>query len=145
MWKDKTRPAPVAEETGWRGFLQPELKRRFPFPVATALTAAIWTVWHLPLWLMPSSNHYGDSLVGFVINIFVWSFVLAAIYKATRSVLACAAYHAFVNATGAVWNWNALFDAYPKTLTMMGYFALIFLAAIAVWVATDWMERKKET
>ena len=64
----------IAEETGWRGFLQPALEKRLPFPVATSVTAAIWYVWHLPLWLHPSSNHYGDSLIGFAMQIFVWAF-----------------------------------------------------------------------
>ncbi|RKM59325.1 CPBP family intramembrane metalloprotease [Butyrivibrio sp. CB08] len=31
-----------AEETGWRGFLQPMLEKRFPFPVATTIVAVIW-------------------------------------------------------------------------------------------------------
>ncbi len=132
----------LAEEPGWRGFLQPALEQRFPFPVATALTAAIWAVWHFPQWLMPSSNHYGDNLIGFVIHIFVWSFALAAIYKVSRSVLACAIYHAFVNSLGAIYDWNALFDAYPKSIPQTVYCAVVFLAAIALWVAANKIERR---
>ncbi len=81
---------------------------------------------------------------GFAMNLLVWSFALAAIYKATQSVLACAAYHAFINAIGAVYDWNALFDAYPKNVPMMVYFAVIFLASILIWLAADRIERKKE-
>lgn len=84
------------EEVGWRGFLQPEVEKRFPFPVATIFVAVIWYSWHLTLWLEPTSNHYNDSLIGFAINIFVWSFVAAAIYKATKSVIACVIYHTFL-------------------------------------------------
>ena len=91
--------------------LQPEMEKMFPFPIATSITAVIWCVWHLPIWVMPSSNHYGDSLIGFAITIFVWSFIGAAIYKATKSVLACAIYHSFINSIGAVYDWNDLFDA----------------------------------
>ena len=127
----------IAEEVGWRGFLQPELEKRLPFPIATSLTAVIWYVWHLPLWLMPSSNHYGDSLIGFAITIFVWSFVSAAIYKATKSVLACAVYHSFINSIGAIWDWNALFDAYPKSTPMLVYFGAVFALALAILVIAD--------
>jgi membrane protease YdiL (CAAX protease family) len=130
-----------AEEPGWRGFLQPELEKRFPFPVATAFTGAIWYLWHLPVWLMPSSNHYGDSLIGFAITIFVWAFVGAAIYKATKSVFACAAYHSFINAIGAVYNWNALFDAYPKTNAAAAYFGVAFVSAVLIWIAADAKEK----
>lgn len=127
----------LGEEPGWRGFLQPALEQRFPFPVATSITAVIWFVWHLPIWAMPTSNHYGDSLIGFAIMIFVWSFVGAAIYKATKSTLACAVYHAFINSIGAIYDWNALFDAYPKTNGMMLYFGIVFLLAVVIWMAAD--------
>ena len=131
----------MGEEPGWRGFLQPELEKKFPFPIATSITAFIWCIWHLPLWAMPTSNHYGDSLIGFAVTIFVWAFVEAAIYKATKSTLACAIYHAFINSVGAIYDWNALFDAYPKTNGMLLYFAIIFAAAIMIWVVWDALHR----
>lgn len=135
----------VAEEPGWRGFLQPEMEKMFPFPIATSITAVIWCVWHLPIWVMPSSNHYGDSLIGFAITIFVWSFIGAAIYKATKSVLACAIYHSFINSIGAVYDWNDLFDAYPKTNAMMLYFGIVFIAAVIIWVIYDRKEKARIT
>ncbi|MGN0635719.1 MAG: lysostaphin resistance A-like protein [Acutalibacteraceae bacterium] len=131
----------IGEEPGWRGFLQPELEKRFPFPIAVSFTAVIWFVWHLPVWVMPSSNHYGDSLPGFAITIFVWAFVAAAIYKATKSTLACAVYHAFINSIGAVYDWNSLFDAYPKTGSMIVYHILAVSAAVAVWMLADKREK----
>ena len=127
----------MAEETGWRGFLQPELEKKLPFPVAASITAVIWCVWHFPDWLLPTANHYGDSLIGFSITIFVWAFAAAAIYKATQSTLACAVYHAFVNSIGAIYDWNALFDAYPKTNGMLLYFSIVFVLAVVVWTVAD--------
>ena len=132
-----------AEETGWRGFLQPMLEKRFPFPVATTMVAAVWCVWHFPVWLQPSSHHYGDSMVGFAMNIFVWSFVAAAIYKATKSVLACAAYHAFINSIGAIYDWNKLFDAYPKANAGYIYLAIIFTAALIIWYREEAHHRRQ--
>ncbi|HDF2795433.1 TPA: CPBP family intramembrane metalloprotease [Clostridioides difficile] len=132
----------IAEESGWRGFLQPELEKKYPFPIATSITAVIWYIWHLPIWVMPTSNHYGDSLIGFAITIFVWAFAEAAIYKSTKSVFACAVYHSFINSIGAVYDWNALFDAYPKTNGMILYFAIIFAVSIILWKITDNKECK---
>ncbi|WP_022761290.1 CPBP family intramembrane glutamic endopeptidase [Butyrivibrio sp. AD3002] len=126
-----------AEETGWRGFLQPMLEKRFPFPVATTIVAVIWCVWHFPIWLQPTSNHYGDSMIGFAINIFVWAFVAAAIYKSTKSVLACAIYHSFINSIGAIYDWNKLFDSYPNSNTAYIYFGIIFIAALVIWYKED--------
>ena len=131
----------IAEEIGWRGFLQAELEKEFSFPVATSIVAVIWFVWHLPIWVMPSSNHFGDNLIGFGIMIFVWSFVSAAIYKSTKSVLACAIYHSFINSIGAIYDWNKLFDAYPKSNGMLTYFGLTFVLAILIWVFVDKKEK----
>jgi len=132
-----------AEETGWRGFLQPAMEKRFSFPVATTIVAAIWCVWHFPVWLQPSSHHYGDSIVGFAMNVFVWAFVAAAIYKATKSVLACAAYHAFINSIGAIYDWNKLFDKYPQSTAGYIYFAVIMVAALVIWYLEDARAKKK--
>ena len=107
----------IAEETGWRGFLQPAFEERMKFPFSVLLTAAIWYVWHLDLWLDPTSNHYGDSLIGFGITIFIWAFALAALYQATKSVIACAVCLSFMDGIGAIYDWNLLFDAFPETVT----------------------------
>ena len=130
-----------AEETGWRGFLQPMLEKRFPFPVATTIVAVIWCVWHFPVWLQATSNHYGDNILGFAMNIFVWSFVAAAIYKSTKSVLACAIYHSFINSIGAIYDWNKLFDTYPKSVASCIYFGIIFVLALSIWYIEDKKEK----
>ena len=134
----------IAEETGWRGLLQPELDKRMPYPFSVLVTAAIWFSWHFPVWIDPTSNHYGDSIVGFGITILIWAFALAAIYKATKSVIACAVYHAFVDAIGAVYDWNALFDAFPGSAATNVYRLIWLTAAIVLWRATERQEKLLE-
>lgn len=131
------------EEIGWRGFLQPALEKKFPFPVATLLVGVLWISWHLPLWLEPSSHHYGDSLIGFAITFVVWAFVGASIYKATKSVIACVMYHTFINDIGSIYNWNALFDAFPGKNGMIVYRCAVLIAAIILWVLADRKEKQK--
>lgn len=135
----------IAEEAGWRGFLQPELEKRMKFPFSVLTVAAIWSVWHIDQWFDPTSNHYGDSFVGFSIHILVWAFALAALYKATKSVMACAVYHAFVNAIGAVYDWNALFDAFPGDAFTNGYRAALLICSIALWLYADRREKAART
>ena len=124
----------IAEETGWRGLLQPELDKRMPFPFSVLVTAAIWFVWHLPVFFDPTSRHYGDSIIGFAITIFIWAFALAAIYRSTKSVIACALYHTFIDALGAVYDWNALFDGFPGSLAANIYRVVWLAAAIVIWL-----------
>lgn len=127
----------IAEETGWRGVLQPELEKRMPFPFSVILTALIWFAWHFPVWIDPTSNHYGDNIIGFGITIFIWSFAAAAIYKATKSIIACALYHSFIDAVGAVYDWNELFDAFPGKVST-NVFRVIWLgSALALWFISD--------
>ncbi len=132
----------IAEETGWRGLLQPELDKRMKYPFSVLLTAAIWFVWHFPVFIDPTSNHYGDSVIGFGITIFIWAFALAAIYKSTKSVIACALYHTFIDAIGAVYDWNALFDGFPGSVPTNVYRGIWLTAAVVLWVIAEKKEKQ---
>lgn len=132
----------IAEETGWRGLLQPELDKRMPYPFSVLVTAAIWFAWHLPVWIDPTSNHYGDSVVGFGITILIWAFAMAAIYRATKSVIACAIYHAFMDAIGAIYDWNALFDVFPGSVATNAFRVLWLAAAVVLWLAAAKHEKQ---
>ena len=132
----------IAEETGWRGLLQPELDKRMPWPFSVLLTGAVWCVWHYSEFIDPTSRHYGDSFIGFAITIFIWAFALAAIYKATKSVIACAVYHSFMDAIGAVYEWNLLFDSFPGNISANVYRVLWLLSAVVLWLIAYRQEKR---
>ena len=113
-----------------------------PFPFSVLTVATIWDVWHIDLWFDSTSNHYGDSFIGFSINILVWAFALASLYKATKSVFACAVYHAFIDAIGAVYDWNALFDKFPGGIPVNLYRVLIIVGSVLLWIYADRNEKK---
>jgi uncharacterized protein len=46
----------LGEELGWRGFLAPEMTRRFGFTRGALLTGVIWASWHLPVLLLADYN-----------------------------------------------------------------------------------------
>jgi membrane protease YdiL (CAAX protease family) len=52
------------EEIGWRGFMQPELQRRFSPLVAALIVSAFWSLWHLPLFL--NGVYDANLIVGMV-------------------------------------------------------------------------------
>ena len=68
---------------------------------------------------------------------------MAAIYKATKSVFACAFYHAFIDSIGAVYDWNALFDAFPGSVSVNVFRAVWLGAAIGLWVYAGRKEKKE--
>jgi len=127
----------IAEETGWRGLLQPEMEKRMSFPFSVLTTSVIWYAWHYPVWLDPTSRHYGDSMIGFGITLLIWAFALAAVYKATKSIIACAVYHAFMDSIGVIYDWNALFDPFPGDLSANVYRIVWLAAALILWFTAD--------
>jgi membrane protease YdiL (CAAX protease family) len=73
--------APLGEEPGWRGCLQPLLSRRFGLWPASLIVGVIWALWHLPLYLLI----YGIPLNSYLlscVSIMGMSVVLAGLYRA---------------------------------------------------------------
>jgi membrane protease YdiL (CAAX protease family) len=89
---------PLFEEFGWRGFLQSRLQRLMPAWIAATLVGALWTGWHLPLfllqgWTTASPSAYLLILVGV-------SLVVAFGFNSSgRSVLAAILMHSAFNSS----------------------------------------------
>lgn len=86
----------ICEEVGWRGFLLPELQKRFSPLSASLIIAPIWTFWHLPIYLngiLPLA-----SLVPFFAMVIILSIIFTWLYNRTGgSVLLVVLLHAAVN------------------------------------------------
>jgi len=85
------------EELGWRGTMQPVLEKKFAFPIATLITGAVWSLWHLPLWFVDGSTQQSTPFPLFSIYAVFLSFWLACIYKKTNCVFYCAVLHGLSN------------------------------------------------
>lgn len=90
------------EEVGWRYIFQPSLEKHLPYWLASAITAILWAIWHLPLFFIDGMNK-GSSFSHFVINILALAFVLGAIYRISDSLWLCVLFHAMINAFSQVW------------------------------------------
>jgi len=112
------------EEVGWRGFLQPALEEKLPFPVATAILGILWAVWHVPLWFIQNGNQSSMNFVSFLCHCVVLAFVLALLYKLTKSVFACVLLHAWVNVLGGMFT--------RKTLEAPVDFKVLFIYGIEI-------------
>lgn len=54
---------PLAEEFGWRGYLQPRLRTRFGILVTAAVVGTAWALWHVPLFFLPGTGQEAMGLL----------------------------------------------------------------------------------
>lgn len=85
------------EELGWRGIMQPELEKKFPFLIATLLTGCVWMLWHVPLWFVQGTSQQNMNFGLYAIYGLILSVWLAALRRKTNSVFFCAIFHGFAN------------------------------------------------
>lgn len=88
------------EEPGWRGFLLPELFKRYPAK-AKWLSGLAWAGWHLPM-VLPMYWALGPALIvssvtGFVMAVCGAAFVYAWLYQRTTSIWLAILLHAAIN------------------------------------------------
>ena len=84
------------EELAWRGFLLEQVSFRGESICSIILVGIIWTIWHLPMWIVRNSLGAGQ-----VIPLCIWtllvSVVLGAAYYQCRNLLFIAILHATFN------------------------------------------------
>jgi membrane protease YdiL (CAAX protease family) len=76
---------PFVEEVGWRGYALPRLLARTTPIRATLILGAVWSVWHVMMFLM-----VGVTSVAFVValvNVFVGNFVFTWLYQRSKGSL----------------------------------------------------------
>ncbi len=61
----------LGEEIGWRGFLVPELSKRFGYTGTSLISGFIWAIWHYPLLIF---GHYNNGTPRLVWAYLLYSF-----------------------------------------------------------------------
>lgn len=75
----------IGEESGWRGYLLPQLHQRYSLFTSALLVAVIWMAWHLPaFWFNESYLGMGFGVLGWAISLTYGSVVLAWICAGSR-------------------------------------------------------------
>jgi len=119
------------EEAGWRGYLLPRLQARYGAIGGVLVQAAIWIVWHIPLfWIVATYRGMGPAMLvfGFGLGLVLGGFVLAQVSAASRgSVMAAALWHSGYN-FGTATEGGALLQAGLSAIVMTWGAALLLWA-----------------
>lgn len=89
---------PLGEEIGWRGFLQPQLQKKYNPFITTIIIAVIWLIWHFPLFWLEGAAQAGESILLFGISVFIMTFLFTWLYiQSNGSLLLAILFHTSIN------------------------------------------------
>lgn len=96
--------ASVIEEIGWRGYGEDSVAQYMSWFKESIIFGCVWALWHLPLFWIPGTYHYGLRMlgIGYMLNFFIsvvpFGFLTTWVYvKNGRSMLASIIFHLLVN------------------------------------------------
>jgi membrane protease YdiL (CAAX protease family) len=90
----------IGEESGWRGFLLPELRKSFGPVSASFVVAIAWFTWHLPLIWVSGASQQDLQVPMFAIGIVSYTFIMTWLAeRSSNSTLLAMLFHASANTT----------------------------------------------
>jgi uncharacterized protein len=93
----------VWEEIGWRGFALPQLQRSFSDLIIVIIMGLLWSLWHLPLMLNPTSSMSDLPWYGFIISMLSMTVIQTWLYEHTdHSLFFVSVFHAMSNTVAYV-------------------------------------------
>lgn len=91
----------AAEEIGWRGFLLPNLQKKYTPFTSSIIVGILWGVWHL---------NFTGGVLGFIlytVTIVEMSILMSWVYnKSNGSLLLMTVWHLFFNLTSHIFLWD---------------------------------------
>ena len=133
----------IGEEAGWRGYLTPELTKRFGRRPALVMSGLIWAVWHFPLIIFAGYQYgvgyYGAPFTGLIamcIFTTVVSIMLSFLYEKTKCIWVPAIAHGAINAVAAIGLYftDGKMTGYILGPTLAGLISIVPLAIVSLIV-----------
>ncbi len=121
----------LGEETGWRGFLLPELLRRHGPLAASILLAVVWALWHLPIDLYSGFLLSGPAAL---LVRFLWVLPISVIFtwfylRSRGSLLVAIFLHTSINVAPDL--------GLSRTASSLAFFFIfVLIAALAIAFAS---------
>jgi uncharacterized protein len=123
------------EETGWSYILLPGLNKKYGFVVSCLIAGVIWSLWHIPLFFIPGTNH-GEGLINFwmfVVQLMAFRFFYGAIYRISGKgcVFMCVLFHTMFNAASPLFGTMTM--TWAGTIAANAALVLVSISTVAVY------------
>jgi uncharacterized protein len=120
----------LGEETGWRGYAQPQLQRRFSPLASSLILAVVWLGWHLRQFFVIATYRESGPVqyVGMFLGLACGAVVLTWLYNRSGGrILLGIIWHGLYNVMGAARAATGMLAAVVGTLIMIQGVVLIGL------------------
>ena len=133
----------LLEETGWTGFVVPELRRRYSVFTTGLIVGILWGIWHILITFWMSGTPSGDlSLAIFVpamifnlVSLPAYRVLLVQFYDRNGSLLLVMLMHAFFSSSRIILN--------PPGLDLLYGVIFELILAIVLWVVVVLVNRRQ--
>jgi membrane protease YdiL (CAAX protease family) len=128
---------PLGEEVGWRGYALPRLTQRFGLAPASLLLGVVWSLWHLPLFVLSvGGDQFEQSFPTYLLQVTALSVAMAWLMGNTGgSLLLAVLFHSAINQTK---------DIVPSTVTgahhawALSTSSVAWLTVAVLWVGAGY-------
>jgi len=134
------KAGPCGEEMGWRGFLLPEIQKRYSAVVSAIIVGVIWFAWHIPLFWAPIGTAVSGGPVTFEsVSIFlVFVLCLSCIYtwlfnRSGGSLLMAILIHFSINVSLLMLFFPQLAGEHSREITLFSLPAYVLVATFLVF------------
>ena len=134
-----------SEEFGWRGFMLPQLNKKYNHLISSFIVGVVWVAWHIPAYFIGNKSAE-DPILPFTIQVIALSYIFSWLYyKSKQSVLIVAITHAMANASLTIIENLYSETVWYKELYLDYYWGLTLITvALAVTIILSGFIFKKE-
>lgn len=109
------------EEFGWRGYLQPILRKKYSFIIVSIIVGVVHGVWHLPLHFLEGTVQSNIPILEFMAITILTAFFYSYIFEKTTSIIPMITLHLTANVSNVV---------FPYYYTQIGRYSLFIFYVI---------------
>ncbi len=111
------------------------LTKKYGFVLSAVFVGIIWTLWHIPLFFIPGTNH-GEGLINFwmfAVQLMAFRFFNGAIYKISGKgcVFMCILFHTMFNAASPIFGTTTM--TWAGTIAANSILVLVSIVTVVIY------------